>query len=77
MQELLDMLHKSVVIVCFVKRDGTVRTMRATLNNALFNYTYKNTQAAKHSANTTAMWDMDKQAWRSMRNDCLLCYKQV
>ena len=76
MQELLNMLHNGIVVVTFVKRNGQVRTMRATLNNALFDYTYKNTQA-KHSVNTTAMWDLDKQAWRSMRNDWLLCYKQA
>ena len=70
---LHNMLSAGVVRVRFVKRDGTVREMRATTNTAMFSYDYKGT-VAKRSSDITTMWDLDKGAWRSMRNDTVLGY---
>ena len=74
MDEVVNMLRNGVVELCFVKKDGSVRVMRATLNAALFTYEHKGRE--RNNANVTCVWDMDKQAWRSFRNESLLSWEQ-
>jgi len=66
-------LDQGVVRVTINKRDGSRREMRATTKQGLFNYT---PSGEAHVANpdVTVMWDMDKGAFRSMRNDSLISF---
>ncbi len=69
--KLREMLKQGVVHVRFMKKDGSERLMRATLDTARFSYEHKGT-GAKRSDEVTTMWDVDAGAWRSMRNENLL-----
>lgn len=76
MTELHNMLKTGPVQLSFVKRDGTIRTMRATLDHSLFSYEYRGSDA-KRNDGVTVLWDLDKGEWRSMRNDSLISYAQA
>ena len=72
---ILDVLHKSVVDVDFIKADGTLRTMKCTLRPD-----YLPPKPAKPLIDLTktpkpenleviAVWDIDNKGWRSFRID--------
>ena len=65
-------LQSNVCNVTFRKLDGTVRNMRATTDATRFSYESKTNVERKRNDNVCVMWDMDKQQWRSMRNDALI-----
>jgi WYL_2, Sm-like SH3 beta-barrel fold len=67
-------LSRGVVRVTFTKVDGTRRVMHATTKEGLFNYTPAG-EAHAPNPNVTVMWDMDKGAFRSMRNDSLVSFE--
>jgi hypothetical protein len=73
--QLCEALHAHVVHVQFVKADGSVRIMQATLQEQLV-------PASDHTTSRTALdphlfkvWDMEKQAWRSFRSDRLVSWQ--
>lgn len=72
-----DVLRTGITSVEFVKNDGTLRTMRATLD-----YTYipaataavtvaeaKETKTIKENNDVCKVWDTEAEAWRSFRYD--------
>lgn len=72
-----DVLRTGITTVEFVKNDGTLRTMRATLD-----YTYipvatapvpmaeaKETKPIKENNDVCKVWDAEAEAWRSFRYD--------
>lgn len=72
-----DVLRTGITTVEFVKNDGTLRTMRATLD-----YTYipaatapvpmaeaKETKPIKENNDVCKVWDAEAGAWRSFRYD--------
>jgi hypothetical protein len=71
--ELKTALGQGVVNVTFVKTDGTKREMRATTNENLFSHTPSGLAKAANP-NVTVLWDLDKGAFRSLRNDSLLAF---
>jgi hypothetical protein len=71
--ELRTALAKGVVRVTFNKTDGTRRDMRATTNENLFTYTAAG-KGRPANPNVVVMWDMDKGAFRSMRNESLISF---
>ena len=71
--ELKTALSNGVVSVTFVKTDGTKREMRATTKEGLFNYTPLG-KAKAANPNVTVLWDLDKNSFRSLRNDSLLAF---
>jgi hypothetical protein len=65
-------LANNVCIVYFTKQDGSIRRMRATTDATRFHYVHKTAGTRKRNEDVTLMWDMDKGAWRSMRNDAFI-----
>lgn len=69
---LLSHLVYGPVSVTFTKKDGTERTMNCTLNDTLVKSYEKKTERSKTvSEETCAVFDIDKQEWRSFRYDSL------
>lgn len=70
---LEDMLRVGPVTVTFEKSDGTLREMRATLeSNVIVETREKKTDRVKKpNPDVCAVWDMEKQEWRSFRWDKL------
>lgn len=64
-------LHKGVVKVVFTKKDGTDRTMLATLNEELIpeDKRPKGTGKKVVSGNTIAVYDVEADGWRSFNYD--------
>lgn len=62
-------LSDSTAIVTFEKTDGTLREMNATLQSSyLPEVKEKSTKKPrKENPNVVAVWDVDKDAWRSFR----------
>lgn len=68
---LKDALHNGVVVVSFTKANGESRDMRCTLRSDLIPATpiVEGKTPKKENPDVQAVWDMDKQAWRSFRLD--------
>lgn len=68
-------LKNGVVTVVFEKKDGTERTMRATLSDmfvpqVLSEFDGQEPKAARQlNDNVQAVWDVDAGGWRSFRLD--------
>lgn len=64
---LSELLHGNEVTVDFNKKDGTNRVMRCTLKPELLPKVEltENKKTKKKSENTLAVFDLDKQEWRS------------
>jgi hypothetical protein len=72
---LKELLKQNVVEVTFIKRDGSERHMRCTLQDELIGIrTYSK---RKEPDDMVTVWDLEKQAWRSFRTDSILSYRQV
>lgn len=71
-QWLLDMLHVGPVSITFTKTDGTEREMNCTLDKQVVpEYQNKTSREKVKNEDVVAVWDLDKQAWRSFRFDSL------
>jgi len=70
---LQDMLRAGPVTVTFEKADGTLREMQATLESNLIVETRekKTDRVKKVNPDVCAVWDVEKQEWRSFRWDKL------
>lgn len=55
--------------VTFTKVDGTERVMRCTLRDDILPMNESKTTNASRSVDSLAVWDLDKNAWRSFRFD--------
>lgn len=63
-------LKTDVCKVTFTKLNGEQRVMNCTLNYDLLpQHEQKVESTRKYSDETTRVFDVDKQAWRSFRND--------
>lgn len=60
---LRSMLKTGVVNFTFEKKDGTHRSASGTLNETLFEYSFKGGKSA--SPDMITYWDTEKNAWRS------------
>jgi hypothetical protein len=80
-EEFKKILKKAVVTVNFKKKDDTKRKMICTLNeDYLPDLTDDNTEGVSkkskiESADAIAVWDLEKQAWRSFRVDSIINYE--
>lgn len=77
---LLDLLHKSVVSVKFVKKDGTDRIMQCTLKADLLPEQVdleEVVQKKKSNPEVLAVFDTEKQAWRSFRWDSVIGFSEL
>lgn len=66
--EIIEALKKGITTVVFTKVDGSTRTMNCTLSSR---YLPENADVSGKSKNNSsvAVWDTDKNAWRSFRVD--------
>ena len=70
--EIVNLLKNGMATVIFTKVDGSVRTMNCTLNSRYMpgiipESAETNTKTKSNSS--VAVWDTDKNAWRSFRVD--------
>jgi hypothetical protein len=73
-QEIKNALHSGKTIICFIKANGELREMLCTLRPDLIPSApvVEGTEpkaARKENPDVQAVWDLDKQAWRSFRFD--------
>ena len=66
-QELKSKLHNGVAHFVFQKRNGEYREMFATTNRALVQRHIVGTGECRELYATTAVFDVEKGAWRSFR----------
>lgn len=68
---LLGFLSTEIVTISFLKTNGEQRKMKCTLNPKFIenNYEKKTERTKKENDEVIAVWDCDKQAWRSFRVD--------
>lgn len=69
---LRGVLRTAVAKITFKKKDGTERVMNCTLQaDKLPVFEAKNSENRKEVESALAVFDMDKQAWRSFRWDSI------
>lgn len=68
--DLTTLLKDSIVMIDFEKKDGTLRSMRCTLQEQFLpTPVYKDieTTKKKENAEVLSVWDLDSNGWRSFR----------
>lgn len=76
-ESLKQHLKEGVHTVVFQKKDGTERTMKCTLDpNRLVPQTEKIavSKVRVENPDVLAVWDIDKQSWRSFRIDSIVTF---
>lgn len=75
-EELLTALRNNTVYVSFTKKDGTVRDMRCTLREAMIPSDAMPTgeTTRKKNDDVIAVFDLEKDDWRSFRVDSVTEY---
>lgn len=71
-----DLRTPGVLSVCFTKTNGEVRNMRCTLQPDMVtinidDFTRKSKNPKAKNADIVAVWDLDRNAWRSFRIDSI------
>ena len=72
-------LHDNILSVTFVKKDGTERKMLCTLRDDMIpalQETQEATQKRTRSDEAVAVWDLEKNAWRSFRFDSIIGFSE-
>jgi hypothetical protein len=74
---LKDALRTGVVLVSFVKANGESREMRCTLNPEMIpqNSNIEGKTPKKENPEVQAVWDLEKESWRSFRFDSLTSFQ--
>ena len=78
--ELKEKLSQSVAKVVFNKSDGTLREMRCTLMSEFLPAKKELTEEVKprkQNDDVVAVWDLDKESWRSFRLDSIVSFEGV
>lgn len=70
---LIDLLEERIVEVTFTKKDGTKRVMNCTLHEDYLPETVGSDK--ERSDEALAVFDVDKDAWRSFRWDSITAVK--
>ena len=78
--ELKNLLKSTVLTVNFKKKDDTLRKMVCTLNEDYLPEAEevsdeKPKRSKTESADAIAVWDLEKQSWRSFRVDSIINYE--
>lgn len=78
-ENLLSLLKESVVEITFEKKNGELRDMKCTLNSDLIPQKTEKTETRqrKRSPESMAVYDVEKQSWRSFRWDSLKDYPRA
>ena len=69
--EILESLKSGKVDLEFIKADGTLRKMVATLSDDFIVYDSTPTNSKKQNDHALPVWDPDANGWRSFRWDSL------
>lgn len=72
---LKERLKNETLQVSFTKKDGSERTMRCTLNATVLPKTEEKTSTRSVPTSSLAVFDLDKQEWRSFRWDSIIDVK--
>lgn len=73
-------LRENILSVVFVKKDGTERKMKCTLRGDMIPAPRETTESAQkrtRSEENLAVWDLEKEAWRSFRYDSIIGFSEV
>jgi len=75
-EKLLDQLRKSEATIVFTKKDGSERTMRATLNPGIIPVEKHPKSQTEQSTNTNvvAVYDLENEGWRSFIKENLISF---
>jgi hypothetical protein len=77
-QDLQTLLRKHVVIINFRKKDKTERVMKCTLLSDLVPIYEKKTERTRpENEGALAVWDLEKEAFRSFKIDSVIDYHVV
>ncbi len=81
-EDIKKLLQDNTLSVLFTKKDGTQRTMLCTLNTDLLPVADKKEgdevkKEKKQNEESLAVWDLEKNAWRSFRIDSIVSYKKA
>ena len=66
---LVEGLKRNVLTVNFTKVNGEERTMNCTLHESMLPESKDSSSEKKENPDVIAVWDIDKDAWRSFRVD--------
>lgn len=70
---LKGILHQQEVRITFLKTDGTKRVLKCTLKEGVVvPHTKTTDREKKQNEDVMAVWDVEKNAWRSFRLDSVL-----
>ena len=70
--ELKNKAKDNILNVVFLKNDGSERNMRCTLKLEYLPEYAPSSNPKADNPDVLAVWDLDKQAWRSFRLDSVL-----
>ena len=77
-QILKDLLKHKIIQITFKKKDGTERVMKCTLQEDLVPiYEKKTERVKKQNDETLAVWDLEKDSFRSFKLDSLIDYQII
>ena len=76
-ETLVNGLKKDVLTINFTKVNGEERVMNCTLNETLLPEAITSDSEKKENLDVIAVWDIDKDAWRSFRVDSVNSIKIV
>lgn len=65
----INALRKGICTVIFTKSDGSVRTMKCTLNESVLPEPSGKTSTRRSNPDVISAWDIEKEGWRSFRID--------
>lgn len=68
-------LHEGKVLLSFKKKDGEVREMLCTLKEDLLPKKESEAKEKKKNPDVLAVWDCEKEGWRSFRYDSLITWE--
>lgn len=77
---LKEKLRENILNVVFVKKDGTERKMKCTLREDLIPALQKTTETDQkrvRSDESLAVWDLEKDGWRSFRYDSIIGFSET
>ena len=70
-------LHEGIVNFTYIKKDGSTREAKGTLQEKFITVTSTGTNTRPKPDNIVAYWDLDKNAWRSFITDNLQKFEIV
>lgn len=68
-------LKNNIVEFSFTKKDGTTREAKGTLLESYITVSSTSTNTRKKPEGIVAYWDLDKEGWRSFKQENLISYK--